>query len=99
MKIRSAAQNNRRRAFEVAAWRRQLLFPYAKADPQPTPADPALHVAVDEELGREAFTYRLASGREGSVHIEQVLEYNQDPRYLRDALLYRLTIETQKHVP
>lgn len=31
---------------------------------------------VDPELGREAITYRLESGREGSVHIDAVLEYN-----------------------
>ena len=30
--------------------------------------------------------------------MEQVLECNQDPAYLRDALLYRLTIEAQKLV-
>ena len=50
------------------------------------------------ELGREGFTYGLASGREGSVHIEQVLEYNQDPGYLRDMLLYKMTLEAQKCV-
>lgn len=38
----------------------------------------------------------LASGKEGTVHIEQVLEYNQDPNYLRDALLYKLTVEAQR---
>jgi hypothetical protein len=27
-----------------------------------------------------------------------VLEYNQDPHYLRDVLLYKLTIEAQKRV-
>jgi len=32
------------------------------------------------------------------VHVEQVLEYNQDPTYLRDLLLYRLTLEAQKRV-
>ena len=32
------------------------------------------------------------------VHIDQVLEYNQDPGYLRDLLLYKLTIEAQKQV-
>ena len=30
--------------------------------------------------------------------MEQVLEYNQDPAYLRDALVYKLTIEAQKCV-
>lgn len=36
--------------------------------------------------------------QEGTVHIEQVLEYNEDPSYLRDLLLYRLTIEAQKRI-
>lgn len=40
----------------------------------------------------------LESGKEGTVHSEQVLEYNQDPHYLRDTLLYKLTIEAQKRV-
>lgn len=98
MKIRSVHPNNRKRAFEVTTWNQQLLFPYSKADPPPTTSHRIIEVAVDEELGREGFTYSLASGREGSVHIEQVLEYNQDPRYLRDRLLYRLTIEARKRV-
>ena len=34
-----------------------------------------------EAEGREAFTYVLHSGRTGTVHVEQVLEYNQDPTY------------------
>lgn len=49
-----------------------------------------------EELGGEGFTYRLAAGGEGSVHIDQVLEYNEEPGYLRDLLLYELTLEAQK---
>lgn len=32
------------------------------------------------------------------VHSEQVLEYNQDPSFPRDALLYKLTIEAQKRI-
>jgi len=55
-------------------------------------------VWIDNELASEAFTYALRSGREGTVHIEQVLEYNKDPDYLRDRLLYRLTLEAQKRV-
>lgn len=88
--------NNRRHAFEVGTSRGSLAFPYAKADPTPSAADSVVEVAVDQELGREVFTYRLASGSEGSVHVEQVLEYNRDPSYMRDLLLYRLTIEAQK---
>ncbi len=55
-------------------------------------------MCLDRELGGEGFTYVLESGKEGTVHSEQVLEYNQDPHYLRDTLLYKLTIEAQKRV-
>ena len=53
---------------------------------------------MDGELGNEGFSYVLESGREGTVHIDQVLEYNQDPSYLRDALVYKLTLEVQRRV-
>lgn len=53
---------------------------------------------MDQELGREAFTYVLESGDEGSVHLDQVLEYNEDPNYLRDLLIYQLTVEAKKRV-
>lgn len=33
---------------------------------------------ADNEIGREGFTYRLASGREGSVLAEQVLDRDVD---------------------
>ena len=98
MKIRSVTHNNRRKAFEVKTATKTLIFPYAKVDPPLTSDDSIVQVFVDEELGREGFTFVLKSGDEGTVHIEQVLEYNQDPGYLRDALLYKLTIEAQKRV-
>jgi len=98
MKIHSVRLNNRRRVFEVGTWRETLLFPYAKANPAPTAANPAVEVRIDEDLGREGFSYKLASGGEGTIHIEQVLEYNKDPSYMRDLLLYKLTIEAQGRV-
>jgi len=98
MKIRAVAGNNRKKVFEVETSTRTLVLPYAKLDPQPTVKDPLARVVVDQEMDREGFTYILTSGLEGTVHIEQVLEYNQDPGYLRDALLYKLTIEAQQRV-
>ena len=91
MKIRSVKVNNRKKAFEVKTHSKTYSFPYAKADPRPKASDPIVRVAVDRELGREGFIYTLESGKEETVHIEQVLEYNQDPGYLRDLLLYRFT--------
>jgi len=98
MKIRAVAGNNRKKVFEVTTSTRTWVFPYAKVDPQPTVQDPLERVFVDQELNREGFTYILTSGLEGTVHLDQILEYNQDPGYLRDALLYKLTIEAQQRV-
>ena len=98
MKIRSVTRNNRKKIFEVRAATKTLVFPFSKADPIPTTQDPITELSVDTEAGREAFTFMLHSGRTGTVHAEQVLEYNQDPAYLRDLLLYRLTLEAQKRI-
>jgi hypothetical protein len=98
VKIRSARTNNRRKVLEVATSKARFLFPFVKLDPRPSAGDPIVKIWVDKELASEAVTYELASGREGSVHIEQVLEYNKDPDYLRDRLLYRLTLEAQKRI-
>ena len=98
MKIRSVSHNNRKRAFEVETARGTYQLPYSKVDPRPDAGNPIARVFVDGELAREGFTYILDSGEQGSIHVEQVLEYNQDPGLLRDALLYKLTIEAQKRV-
>ncbi len=87
MKIQSVTHNNRKKSFQVKASKKTYNFPFSKIDPQPTLDDPIVRLEVDKELGREGFTYMLESGKEGTVHSEQVLEYNQDPHYLRDVLL------------
>jgi len=98
VKIRSIRHNNRKKTFVVRASTKSLVFPFSRADPAPTIKDPVSEIFVDEEAGREAFTYVLHSGRSGTVHVEQVLEYNRDPSYMRNLLLYRLTLEAQRRV-
>lgn len=98
MKIRSVKANNRRRAFEVETSRGTHVLPYSVVDPRPTSDDRLVNVVVDDELGCEGFTYVLASGAEGSVHVDAVLEYNEDPGYLRNLLVYRLTLEARRCV-
>ncbi len=98
MKIRSVKANNRRRAFQVETSRGAYVLPYSVVDPRPSSDDKLANVFVDDELGREGFTYVLASGAEGSVHLDAVLEYNEDPGYLRDLLVYRLTLEARRCV-
>ena len=60
MKIRSVKHNNRKKVFEVHTSAKSLIFPFSKADPTLTIEDPVSKTFVDEEAGREAFTYVLA---------------------------------------
>ena len=98
MKIRAVRANNCRKVFELTTSKGQFLYPFAKLDPKPSTDNPIVKAWIDKELASEAVSYVLAAGREGAVHIEQVLEYNKDPDYLRDRLLYRLTLEAQKRI-
>lgn len=75
-----------------------LDFPYAKASPIPEATNRIAEIYVDEELANEAFTYVLGSGDEGSVHLEQVLDYNRDPAYMADLLIYKLTLAAVKGI-
>jgi hypothetical protein len=98
MKIRRVRANNRRRAFEIETRDATLPMPFVRLRLKPTRENRVVEVYPDPELGREAFTYVLESGEQDSVHIDAVLEYNQDPDYLRDLLLYKLTLEAQERV-
>ena len=92
MKIRSVKYNNRKKAIEVETYRKAYIYPYAKLEVQPSTKNKIVELNVDKELGGQGFTYVLESGHEGTVHIDHVLEYNRDPKYLRDLLIYKLTI-------
>ena len=96
MKIKTVTANNRKKAFEVATASETYPFPYALLRVQPDSKNGIAEVFPDEELGREAFTYRLADGQEDTIHVDAVLEYNRDPSYLNELLLHRLTVEAQK---
>ena len=99
MKIRSVTSNNRRNEFTVVARSgATYTFPYSEADPCPNSGDRLVDVFVDKELGNEAFTYILESGEEGSIHIEHILEHNEDPMYLAELLMYKLTLEAQEGI-
>ena len=98
MKIQTVRPNNHKKAFEVATRSKQYWFPYVQLQIQPTRRNPVTRVYVDKELGCEAFTYELASGDQDTVHIDHILQYNRDPGYMKDQLLYRLTLIAQDRV-
>lgn len=98
MKIKAVRHDNRKKAFEVVTRNQTYIFPYAELQVRPSPENLVKRICIDEEFGNEAFTYELRSGEEGTVHIDQVLDYNRDPRYLRDLLLYKLTLLARDRV-
>jgi hypothetical protein len=95
---RVSAGQQSSQSVRAGGWRPPGQFPYARLRLEPAPKDRIVEVWVDAELGGEAFTYLLSSGKEESVHVEEVLEYNEDPTYLGELLLYRLTLEAQERV-
>lgn len=96
MKIKAVEWNGRRRAFKIAAGSCEWDYPAAMLKLKPTRRDPIVSVVPDAELGNEGFTYELKSGREETVLMDQVLEYHRDPEYLREMLLYKLTVEAER---
>jgi hypothetical protein len=98
VKIQSVTFNNRRKDFTVRLRAMSYRYPYSRLDEQPGPGDHVVGAFVDPEIGREGFSYTLASGAEGTVHVDQVLDYNKDPRYMREVLLYELTLEAQRRI-
>ena len=75
-----------------------FVFCYVRLETPRSSENLIREVYVDKELGREAFTYVLDSGDEGTVHIDHVLEYNEDPTYLRNLVIYKLILEAQRRV-
>jgi len=98
VRIESVRKNEAQQVFVVRTWRGSYEFPYGKARPIPTSANPVVDCYIDDELGRQGFTYRLHSGEEGSILVDQVLDFNRDPSYLRNMLLYELTLEAQRQL-
>jgi hypothetical protein len=91
LKIRSVRADPRRRAFAVTTAHDTYELPWSQLDVVPSHADPVVHAAPDPETGREAFTYRLASGAEDSVLLDQVLWFASDPDVRHEHLLHELT--------
>lgn len=99
MKIRRVRINHRKAQLELVTSSGETLpFPFSRLDPRPSQRDPMRAAFVDLELGREGITYTLASGTEGSLHIDHVLEYNEDPRILSELLMHRMTVEARKRI-
>jgi hypothetical protein len=88
--------NNHKKAICVETKKGVLDYPFAMLDFRPTLKNKIKDFFVDPELGNEAVTYRLESGKENSLHLDAFLEYNRDPNYLRMLFLFELTVKAQQ---
>lgn len=93
-KIRAVSMNLRKKAIEIETRDGTLSLPFTRLRLKPTAKDKVLKVFVDTELGGEAVTYVLSSGKEDSIHLDAFLDYNRDPNYLRNMTLHQLTVDT-----
>ena len=96
MKIKKVTYNNRKKVFSLKTNKGEFDYPYSQLILKPSKSNPIKKVYVDEELGARGFTYELSFGEENSVILDQVLEYNKDPDYLAEMLLYKLSIYAKK---
>ena len=91
VRIKKVAVNMRKRVFSAEVKKLSYEFPFSRLEVIPTLQDPITKIYVDRELAYEGFTYVLKSGKEGSVVWDQFLDYNKDPDYEHDMLLFKLT--------
>ncbi len=99
MKLREVHVHRRKQQLEVVTRAGDVYpMPFVKLVPRPTRRDPIVRAVVDPELAREAVTYTLASGREGSVHLDHLLSYNRDPAYLARIVLHELSVQARQRL-
>ena len=92
MKIDSVTVSHRTKSFTISYKGKKMNFPFAKLNVRPRNREKIVKLYIDPETANEWFTYQLSSGREGSVPLDAVLEYNKDPEYIRKMTLFRMTV-------
>lgn len=95
MKIKSVTINQHKKEICIDTRKGVFQYPFVKLDIRPTSDDRISEIYIDKELGCEAVTYILESGKENSVHLDSFLEYNKDPDFLRMRFLFELTVEAK----
>ena len=94
MKICSVEVKNRKKGLEINTGKDHFFLPFSKLNLIPSAENPIKSIFVDEELGGEAITYVLKSGKEDTIPLDAFLEYNRDPNYFRKLFLYKLTLKS-----
>lgn len=98
MKIKAVHVDNRKKRFTILTSKGELHLPFVKLPAVPSSRDPIAKIYVDDELGKEAVTYFLRSGREETVHVDVFLDFNRDPTFLKQIFLFKLTDRAQREL-
>ena len=98
MKIKRVLPHEKKRAFIVQVGAKSYEVPFSAFSVSPTKRDPLTSVSVDKDLGGMGFTFRLRSGAEETMLLDQVLDMHHDPEVARKRTLYELTCLAQETV-
>jgi len=98
MRIKKVIANNKKKVFEITVGKQVYEFPYSRLTLKPSDVDGIIKVYPDPEIGYNGFTYQLASNKENTIVMDQVLEYLKDPEYYRNMMLFKMTIEAQNRM-
>jgi hypothetical protein len=95
MKIKRVLAHEKKKAFLVQIGTKSYEVPFSAFSLVPTKRDPLTSVTVDADLGGQGFTFRLRSGKEETMLLEQILDMHHDPEVARKRTLYELTCLAQ----
>ncbi len=98
MKVKKVTANNRKKVFEIETSRGVYEYPYSRLSLKPIENNAIEKVFPDAEVAKDGFTYRLSSGDEDTIMMDQVLEYAKDPEYRREMLLFKLTVKANDQI-
>lgn len=96
MKIKKVTVSYRKKTIEIETAQGSYSLPFSRLRLKPKPDNRIKEIYVDRDLGNKGVTYALESGQEDSIHIDAFLDFNKDPRFLRDTALHQLTISANK---
>ena len=94
MKVSSVKIDLRKKELLVTAGRKEFRYPLAFV----SSGDAVVAAQGDEETGHEAITCLLASGATRTIHLDDIRAQLVDADYLREQMLYDMTLRAQQSV-
>ena len=94
MKITDVKMDSRKKELLITAGRKTFHYPWAFV----SSGDVVVAAEADVEIGNEGITCLLASGETRTVHLDDIRAQVGDADYLREQMLYDMTLQAQRSV-